>query len=179
MRFPRRCFLVSALALGLVTSGLAAGSSAAQQAMTVQINDQGGSGVRGSATITPMGNQTHVVVQLENAPGPHPIHFHEGTCANLNPAVKFPLTAVQNGRSETTVNASVQDLMSVQHSINVHRSPQEASVYVACGSLMAGPAGQQPGTLPRAGEAENWAIGGLAVAGLALLGMGLVARRRA
>ena len=37
---------------------------------------------------------------------------------------------------------------------------------------------QAPRALPRTGEAENWLIGGLAVAGAVLLGLGLVARRR-
>ena len=37
---------------------------------------------------------------------------------------------------------------------------------------------QAPKALPRTGEAENWLIGGLAVAGIVLLGAGLVARRR-
>jgi LPXTG-motif cell wall-anchored protein len=37
---------------------------------------------------------------------------------------------------------------------------------------------QAPSTLPRTGDAENGAIGGLAVAGLVLLGAGVMARRR-
>ena len=81
------------------------------------------------------------------------------------------------------IRASVQDLTAVQHSINVHKSPQEASVYVARGSLTRGPGAQQaggqaPGALPRSGDAENWGIGGPTAGGLLLLGAGLVARRR-
>jgi hypothetical protein len=183
MRFLRRSLLAPTLAVGLIAGGLTATGTAAQQAMTVNISAQNDSGISGTATLTPMGNQTQVVVQLQNAPGPHPIHFHEGTCADLSPQVKIPLTTVQNGRSETTVSASIQDLTAVQHSINVHKSPQEASVYVACGSLTTGPGAQQaggqaPGALPRSGDAENWGIGGLTVVGLMLLGAGLVARRR-
>jgi len=179
MHFLPRSLLVSALALGLGAAGLTTADSAAQQAMTVNISALNNSGVSGTAMLTPMGEQTNVVAQLQNAPGPHPIHFHEGTCENLNPAVKLPLTAVQNGRSETMVPASVQTLMAMQHSINVHKSPQEASVYVACGALTAAAAGAPaPGALPRAGEAENWAIGALALAGLMAIGTGLAARRR-
>ncbi len=176
MRFLQRSLLVSALAIGLVTAGLTATDTAAQQAVTVNLATQNNSGVSGTATLTPMGGQTQVVLQLQNAPGPHPAHIHDGSCANLNPAPKFPLTSVMNGRSETTVNASVQDLLSMQTAINVHKSPQEASVYVACGNIAA--TAGQAGTLPRAGEAENWAMGALALAGLALLGTGLVLRRR-
>ena len=188
MDLVRRLLLVSSLAIGLMAGGLTATDTVAQQATSVQISEQNGSGVQGTATLTPMGSQTQVVVQLQNAPGPHPIHIHEGSCANLNPAPKFPVTTVQNGRSETMVSASVQDIMAAAHSINVHKSPQEASVYVACGGVRAAAqarpasqqmAGQQPGTLPRSGEAENRAIGALAVIGAALLGTGLVARRRA
>jgi LPXTG-motif cell wall-anchored protein len=42
----------------------------------------------------------------------------------------------------------------------------------------ASPAAEAPRALPRTGEAESWAIGGLAVAAVALLGAGLLARRR-
>ena len=37
---------------------------------------------------------------------------------------------------------------------------------------------QAPRALPRTGEAEDWLIGSLAVVGTALLGVGLVTRRR-
>jgi LPXTG-motif cell wall-anchored protein len=42
----------------------------------------------------------------------------------------------------------------------------------------AAPPAQMPAALPRTGEAESWAIGGLAVAGAGLLAAGLAARRR-
>jgi LPXTG-motif cell wall-anchored protein len=230
MRSVSRLLLASALGVGLVGGGLFASSATAQQGVTLQLMEQNGSGVMGTAMLMPMGNQTMVTVELTNAPGPHPIHFHEGTCANLNPAVKIPLTAVSANRSETTVDASLATIQSMQHSINVHKSPQEASVYVSCGEVPVAAAGaaqpkpgapapkpgdpapkpgmpatkpapaaspapamkpapaakpgpapaQAPRALPRTGEADamNWAIGGLAAAGVVLLGAGLVARRR-
>jgi LPXTG-motif cell wall-anchored protein len=176
MRPLQRSLLVPALTVGLVTAGLAAADTAAQQAVTVSLSAQNNSGISGTATLTPMGEQTQVVLQLQNAPGPHPAHIHDGTCANLNPAPKYPLQTVMNGRSETTVNVGLQQLLAGQAAINVHRSPQEASVYVACGDLTA--AAAPPGTLPRAGEAENRGIAALAMLGLALLGAGLAFRQR-
>ena len=175
MPFLQRSLLVPALAIGLIGAGLSATDTTAQQAVTVNLSAQNNSGVTGTATLTPMDGQTQVVLQLQSAPGPHPAHIHEGTCANFNPAPKFPLTSAMNGRSETMVNASLQQIMSGQHAINVHKSPQEASVYVSCGDIAAT---GQAGALPRAGVAENWAIGALAVGGLALLGTGLAFRRQ-
>ena len=214
MRFLRRSLLAVVLGGGLIAGGLIAGETAAQQETTVTIGETGGSGMTGTAMLRPMGNQTMVTVQLQNAPGPHPIHFHEGTCASFAPQVKIPLTTVQNGTSETTVDASVSDLMAMPHVINVHKSPQEAAIYVACGDVAAGAQAQQtpaakpgapapakpgaapapakpaaspapaaapaqaPRALPRTGETENWLIGGLMLAGVVILGAGLVARRR-
>jgi LPXTG-motif cell wall-anchored protein len=125
----------------------------AQQSVNLTISEQNGSGMSGTAMLMATGGQTQVTVELQNAPGPHPIHIHEGTCANLNPAVKFPLTTVQNGRSETMVAASVDQILAMQHSINVHKSPQEASIYVGCGTITASaaaaPAAQpKPGATP-------------------------------
>jgi LPXTG-motif cell wall-anchored protein len=123
----------------------------AQQTVSLTISEQNDSDISGTATLTAMGDQTQVVVQLQNAPGPHPIHIHEGTCANLDPAVEFPLTTVMNGRSETMVAASLQHIQAMQHAINVHKSPQEASVYVACGTIPTAGAAA-PAAQPKPGE---------------------------
>jgi LPXTG-motif cell wall-anchored protein len=110
----------------------------AQQGVTIELESENDSGVEGTAMLTPDGSGTKVVLDLENAPGPHPAHIHTGNCGpTLNPAPAFPLTAVTNGRSETTVSASLADIMAAPHAINVHKSPQEAAVYVACGNLSA------------------------------------------
>jgi LPXTG-motif cell wall-anchored protein len=61
--------------------------------------------------------------------------------------VVFPLTSVTNGRSETTVAASIADILGAPHAINVHKSPQEIPVYTACGNITAagGPAAAPAG----------------------------------
>ena len=236
MRFLRRSLLVPALAVGLVTGGFTVTEGAAQQSMTFQINEENNSGVSGMAMLMPMGGGTQVVVELQNAPGPHPIHIHLNNCGpTLEPTPLVNLTPVQNGRSETMIQLTMDQLMARAHAINVHKSPQEPNVYVSCGNISMAPAAaaqptpavkpgvpqqpapkpgaapaakpaqpaaapaakpapapaqgpaaakpagapaQAPRALPRTGEAENWLIGGLALAGAALLGVGLVARRR-
>jgi hypothetical protein len=110
----------------------------AQQSVTIDLESENDSDIEGTATLTPDGSGTKVVLDLENAPGPHPAHIHTGNCGpTLNPAPAFPLTAVMNGKSETTVNVSLATIMAAPHAINVHKSPQEAAVYVACGNLSA------------------------------------------
>ena len=242
MRSVSRLLLASALAVGLTSGGLLATTSSAQQAMTFTIGEENSSGVSGTAALTPMSGGTQVVVELQNAPGPHPIHIHLNQCGpTLDPTPLVNLTPVQNGRSETMVQVTIDQIMARAHAINVHKSPQEASVYVACGNISMGPTtespspptgvpvaaqpkpgapapkpgdpapkpgmpamkpapaaspapatkpdpaakpgpapAQAPRALPRTGEADpmSWAIGGLAAAGVVLLGAGLVARRR-
>jgi hypothetical protein len=189
MRPLRRAWLAAALAVGLVAGGLAATAVGAQQPVTIQLTERNGSGMNGTATLTPLGRQTRVVVQLANAPGPHPTHIHDGACANLDPSPKYPLTAVSDGRSETIVNATVQEILGTPTAINVHRSPREASVYTSCGDITAAGGGgaqpspaPEPAALPPVGEAL--AIAGvpvgeaLAITGAVLVGAGLVIRRR-
>jgi len=149
LRVPRAPIVGAVIAAIVVAAFLPTGSQA-QQSITLTMSELNGSGVSGTAMLMPMGSQTQVTVELQSAPGPHPIHIHEGTCANLNPAVKFPLTAVQNGRSETMVAASVDQLLAMQHSINAHKSPQEASVYNSCGTITAA-AAAAPAAQPKPG----------------------------
>ena len=64
-----------------------------------------------------------------------PAHIHSGTCSNLNPAPKYPLTSVVNGISETTVDASIATLTAGGLAVNVHKSADDLKDYVACGNL--------------------------------------------
>ena len=145
--------LVLSLAAFLALAGLAGAQQ--QQMVTIQLGEQNNSGQSGMAELTDMGNgMTRVVITLSNPPAGvmQPVHIHAGTCASLDPRPLFPLQNLQNGRSESMVNASVATILGAPHAINAHKSPQEASVYVACGNITAsGMGGQQPAAAPRTG----------------------------
>lgn len=80
--------------------------------------------------------------------GPHPVHIHSGTCAELGDVV-VPLTDVASLEgegsgpatghvvkvSETTVDMPLQEIVDGGHAINVHKSAEEIDVYIACGNL--------------------------------------------
>src|SRR5262249_47039005 len=102
--------------------------------VTVQLGEQNKSGESGTATITPEGNKTKVVLQLKGAPGAaQPAHIHAGTCASLDPKPKIPLQNVTNGKSTTTLDMPMAEVMS--GAINVHKSTSDIKTYVACGDL--------------------------------------------
>lgn len=101
-------------------------------AMTLQFTEQNGSGVTGTADLSEESGETMVKLSLQNAPGPHPAHIHEGTCATLNPAPKYPLADVTDGSSETTVSVTMAALSAMPHAINVHESAANLPKYVAC-----------------------------------------------
>jgi len=127
---------VGAVAVAVTTIALLPSATQAQQSVTINLTAQNDSGVNGTAVLTPDGAGTKVVLSLANAPGPHPVHIHAGACPTVG-AVVFPLTSVTNNMSETTVAASIADILRAPHAINVHKSPQEVSVYTACGNIAA------------------------------------------
>ncbi len=90
----------------------------------------------GTVTLTGMGNQTQVVLNIQ--PGAaglaQPAHIHDGGCPGVG-AVKYPLTNVVDGPSTTVVNVPLSDLLTGNFSINVHKSTSEAGVYLACVNL--------------------------------------------
>ena len=147
MRLSRQLLIVPLVAVALVSLGAPPDTASAQQAVTVQLSPQNSSGITGTATLTPMGDQTRVVLTLAGAgAGPEPAHIHAGTCADLDPTPKWPLTSVANGVSDTMVNAKLSDIQASATAINIHKSPQEISVYVACGDIpTAAPATAVPG----------------------------------
>ena len=109
----------------------------AADAITVTLSSTNDSSTRGTATLTPEGNQTKVVIQMQGAPtgAVQPVHFHKGTCANLDPKPVYPLQDIKNGTSTTVVPVEMAKLTATPHTINVHKSAAEIKTSVACGEV--------------------------------------------
>ena len=110
--------------------------AAASGTVTVELKAVNDSGVSGKATLTPMDNKAKVTIEVTGAPQDvaQPAHIHQGTCEDLG-APKYPLEAVKNGKSETTIDAKLSDLTAGDLAINIHKSEKEMSVYAACGEI--------------------------------------------
>ena len=110
---------------------------AVDNGLTVQLNEQNGSGESGTATFTINDDgTTHVALQVTGGgTDPQPAHIHEGTCDDLDPQPAYPLADVVNGSSETDVNISLDDLTLSSYAVNVHKSAEEVDMYVACGDI--------------------------------------------
>ena len=137
----RRRLIVPLVALVLAALGLAAcggddEEAAGGDSVTVTLAEQNGSGQSGTATLTPVGDsQTTVSIELSSPPAdPQPAHVHAGTCAELGEVV-YPLTSVEGGASETTLDVSLEELQSGGLAINAHESEANVQNYIACGEI--------------------------------------------
>ena len=127
----------SAFVLGLLLVGVTSFALAADTATTT-LQSQNKSGESGTATLTRAGdNATKVVLEIQGVPAgvSQPVHIHKGSCAKLDPKPAYPLSPVVNGKSETTVKASLDTLQKGGYAINGHKSAQEAATYVFCGEI--------------------------------------------
>jgi LPXTG-motif cell wall-anchored protein len=173
-KHARICLAAAGVAAALALP--TAASAQAPRTVTVNLATQNASGVAGAAILTDMGGgHTQVVIKVSTGGNnAMPAHFHDGTCATLNPVPKIPLNTVTNGTSTSDVNMSIAQLLASPLAINLHKSAAEASVYTACGNVVATAA-----ALPRTGGHAGFAAPLLAGAGAALAGLGgLIARRR-
>jgi len=147
--------LVVTLAIAM-SLALVAGAAAQSSSVTVPLATQNGSGVSGTATLTAVGNQTQVVINVTGEPagGSEPEHIHVGSCPGVG-AVKYPLASVVNGTATTTVNVALSALQTGGFAINLHKSAAEISVYIACGNIPAAAAAtttsSTPATTPSTG----------------------------
>jgi len=120
----------------------------------------------------------------------HPVHIHKGTCATLGPTPAFPLNAVTNGQSDTTVPVALNALLASSYAINLHESPAAITTYTACGditTLTAGRAGSTMGGsgsmtgaagLPATGNGAERVVGSvLLLTALLLTSLGLLLMR--
>lgn len=106
-------------------------------AMTVKLGAQNSSGETAIAVLTPVSGGTSVSVKTMGGPmTAQPIHIHKGTCGTLDPKPMYPLTTLMNGTSLTFVKGvTPAQLMAAPYAINIHKSPTEATTYVACGDI--------------------------------------------
>lgn len=105
--------------------------------IVISIKSQNDSGQLGTARLEGMAdNKTKVILELTGGSfNQQPAHIHIGSCPNPG-TVKYPLTDLESGRSETIVNTDLESMVkSGALAINVHKSEQEISVYTACGDL--------------------------------------------
>lgn len=112
-----------------------------EEGRTVQISlaEQNASGVSGTATLSDKEGVLVVSLSMSGTPAGslQPAHIHLGSCSALgNP--RFTLNDVSGGTSETElVGVTVAQILSeLPLSVNVHKSAQESSVYVACGDIV-------------------------------------------
>jgi hypothetical protein len=114
--------------------------AAASNTVMVELAEVDGSGESGTATLTAMGDQTRVVVEVRNPTSDsQPVHIHEGSCGpSLNPEPLHGLPNVIQGRSETVVDRPLSELTAGGLAINVHDSDADLETYVACGNLPGG-----------------------------------------
>ncbi len=104
---------------------------------TVDLAEQNNSGQTGTALLEDVEGKVKVTITMsgEKYKGAQPAHIHIGVCPGVG-AVKYPLSNVVNGKSQTMLTISMADLISqVPLAINIHKSPAEADVYTACGGL--------------------------------------------
>ena len=127
--------LLPPLLLAVLLSGCA--SMTATEPLTVALNPENNSGESGTATLIPEGDKTKVVIALSNMPpgAVQPVHIHEGTCGHLNPVPRWSLNEIVDGKSETIVPEPLATIQGGTYAINVHKSAQDMSAYVACGDI--------------------------------------------
>jgi hypothetical protein len=104
--------------------------------LVIELSELNSSGQSGVATLTDVGGQTSVVIDLDVASDvSQPAHIHEGVCPGIGPIV-YPLTNVVEGYSETLLDVDMESLISqLPLDINVHQSQEQISVYTSCGDL--------------------------------------------
>ncbi|MDQ3014304.1 MAG: hypothetical protein M3Q73_00355 [bacterium] len=125
-------------ALATSTDSMKKGSTT-PHTIQVTLKEQSASGQNGTAVLTEVNGKVKVIVNLSGKPSTvtQPAHIHLGSCATIG-GVKYPLTNISNGAAQTMLDISLTDFVKLLPlSINVHKSASEASVYVACGDILA------------------------------------------
>ncbi|MGH3104284.1 MAG: hypothetical protein ACRDN6_09345 [Gaiellaceae bacterium] len=130
------CLLAGALA-GCGGGGGGGGGASAGDEVRIELTQQNASSEFGTVTLTPLGDQTRILVETE---GPfdrefiQPVHIHKGTCGSLDVAEAYPLPILQDGITEETLEVSLDELLAAGLAIESHKSEQDDTP-VTCGEI--------------------------------------------
>jgi hypothetical protein len=118
-------------------------SGSSEREIDVPLEEQNGSAQSGTATLTAVGDQTRVVLDIQSRSATpvarrQPAHIHKGSCEKLDPTPAYGLNDVKAGKSTSTVDVKLDDLIDETVVINVHESAENVERYVACGIISAG-----------------------------------------
>jgi hypothetical protein len=154
-------FLAVAIAMagGLVRFGspAAAQDEPNKTRASVTFTELNDSGLSGTAELTSRGKRTEVSMRINGVVGVNPTHIHTGTCDDLDPNPKYPLTNIELnttelvGTSDSVVDVPLDELLASPHLILIHKSPEDLNTYYACGNIVADTTG--------ANVAENSGVG--------------------
>jgi hypothetical protein len=139
LRLGMAGLLAAAALLGGVGCGGDDEDAGSGDELTLELTEQNGSAQEGTATFTPVGvARTRIVLELTNPPDvPQPAHVHSGSCDDLGDPV-VALANVEDGRSETEADLSVDQLVEGDLVIHAHKSEAEFDVSVACAPVNRG-----------------------------------------
>jgi hypothetical protein len=125
--------LAVAISLGAVHSAAAQST----QPVVIDLAEQNGSGISGTATLTPDGDNTTVKIEVNGPVGANPANILSGDCTTNDPTPVFSLTDVDaNGVSETSVATTIADLTAAPHVIVLHASATNLGTIVSCGEIV-------------------------------------------
>ena len=109
---------------------------------SADLSARNNSGISGDAGAQSALAATGATISIRGATpgGQHPWHIHRGTCSTsgavVGAAAAYPvLTAGQDGTARAAATIGVPLNENESYHVNVHRSPQELGVIVACGEL--------------------------------------------
>lgn len=111
---------------------------AMSEGIKIDLKERNESSESGTATLVEKDGKVMVTLNLTGAAEGvvQPAHIHLGSCPDVG-AVKYPLTSLVDGKSETTLEVSLDQLKKeLPLAINAHKSASEVKIYVACGDLV-------------------------------------------
>ena len=127
-----------ALLLTAATFNTSQSASAAQNTeVVIALDELGGSGVSGFATLVGGDGDTTVIIEVSDTVGDRPAHIYQGACGALGAT---PLYALQNvddsGYSETTIAIDLDTLLTGSYALNLHASSSDLATNIACGDIV-------------------------------------------
>lgn len=138
--------LTALIAAGFVAACAGAGGGSGDEGIvdfSAQLQPGTGYQVKGTAHAVASLGRTAVTLEIDNAtPGAtHPWHVHQGKCGSngsiVGSASDYPQIKVDaDGRERAVATLGVQLSDDAEYFVNVHLSPQQMGVIVACGALV-------------------------------------------